>query len=160
MSVSANMIAARSWFVRRAPKLLCGERWSSNRIAVDGVTAAKPLSEMPTPRGALPFLGHQLLLREHRQKISQLYYDLSKQFGPIFKIKLPAGMSCCAIILIRTLPLILAILRDLFLLSALSPTSIDFTGGTISCQSWELFRKHLQTIQFLLQAHNILYNCH
>ena len=92
------MIAARSLFVRKTAKLLCGERWSSNRIAVDGATAAKSLSEMPTPRGALPFLGHHLLLREHREKISQLYYDLSKQFGPIFKLKLPAGMSGCAII--------------------------------------------------------------
>lgn len=95
---SASMIAARSLFVRKTAKLLCGERWSSNRIAVDGATAAKSLSEMPTPRGALPFLGHHLLLREHREKISQLYYDLSKQFGPIFKLKLPAGMSGCAII--------------------------------------------------------------
>ena len=72
---------------------LGGLKWESSSALLQGETVVKPLSAMPTPRGALPFLGHHLLLKQHKHKISQLYCDLSKQLGPIFKIKLPAGMS-------------------------------------------------------------------
>jgi len=69
-------------------------RWSSvsNHIDADNSKATvKPLSAMPCPNGALPLLGHQLLLRKHTKTISNLFDHYFGELGPIFRVKLPAG---------------------------------------------------------------------
>ena len=71
-----------------------GLRWSSisNHVDADNCSAAaKPLSAMPYPNGALPLLGHQLLLRKHNKNISNLFDHYFGELGPIYRMKLPAG---------------------------------------------------------------------
>ena len=53
----------------------------------------KPYSEVPTPGGAVPLLGHVPLMRRNPgTKRFELFGRLFKELGPIFKFKLP-GMN-------------------------------------------------------------------
>lgn len=81
---------ARILSCTRAP---CELRWYSDSItyADNGKAAAKPLSAMPTPKGALPLLGHQLILRKHNDNISNMFDHFFGVLGPIYRLKLPAG---------------------------------------------------------------------
>lgn len=53
---------------------------------------ARPFSEIPTPGGAVPLLGHLSLLRKFGSgdgiiKVSKMLY---KEFGPIVRLKTPS----------------------------------------------------------------------
>ena len=49
----------------------------------------KPFSEMPTPSGAVPLLGHYFLIRSD-SNISELFFKLFQEVGgPIFRLNLP-----------------------------------------------------------------------
>ena len=69
-------------------------RWYSESITYadnSKTAAAKPLSAMPTPKGALPLLGHQLIIRKHNDNISNMFDHFFGVLGPIYRLKLPAG---------------------------------------------------------------------
>jgi len=46
---------------------------------------------MSSLEGALPLLGHQLLLRNHTKNISTLFNHYFGELGPVCGVKLPAG---------------------------------------------------------------------
>ena len=53
--------------------------------------AARPFSEIPTPGGAIPFLGHLSLLRKfgNGDDMTKVSRELFKEFGPIVRLKTP-----------------------------------------------------------------------
>ena len=56
-------------------------------IAVTGTT--RTLQDIPSPSGALPFLGHYLQIRQRQGNLSELYKKYFDELGPIFKLQLP-----------------------------------------------------------------------
>ena len=53
----------------------------------------KPIDSIPSPKGALPFLGHSLLImrKMRKQSFSEISEEFFKELGPLFRLKLPGG---------------------------------------------------------------------
>lgn len=55
-------------------------------------TTSKTLKDVPSPKGALPLLGHYLQIRGRQGNLSSLYESYFEELGPIFKVHLPGGI--------------------------------------------------------------------
>ena len=56
----------------------------------DALSKARPFSEVPSPRGAIPLLGHlPLLANKSGKERFELFGRLLKELGPIVRLKLP-----------------------------------------------------------------------
>ena len=92
------MIRAPDLFpLRQFTTFRCLAAAPSLRYAASTATSAeeehqlksRPFSEMPTPDGAIPLLGHLPLLRKNSgKKRLELFQSLFKALGPVFKLKL------------------------------------------------------------------------
>lgn len=56
------------------------------------VTGTRTLQDIPSPSGAVPFLGHYLQIRQRQGNLSELYKKYFDELGPIFKLQLPGGL--------------------------------------------------------------------
>ena len=90
-----------------APSLRCAAS-TATPAEEEHQLKARPFSEMPTPDGAVPLLGHLPLLRRNSgKKRLELFQSLFKSLGPVFKLKL-TGIE---IILLQWLILTLVVSR-------------------------------------------------
>ena len=55
--------------------------------AVDSSASPKPFSEMPSPKGSVPLLGHYFRIRNgFSEETKRMFEEVN---GPIFKLKVP-----------------------------------------------------------------------
>ena len=64
---------------------------SVNYVAESAASSSKSLTDIPTPKGALPILGHYLQIRGRKSNLSTLYEAYFKELGPIFRLQFPGG---------------------------------------------------------------------
>ena len=53
----------------------------------------KSIDSIPSPKGAVPFLGHSLLMmkRMQKQNFSEILEHFFKELGPLIRLKFPGG---------------------------------------------------------------------
>ena len=53
----------------------------------------KSIASIPSPKSAVPFLGHSLLMmrRMHDQNFSEILEQFFKELGPLIRLKFPGG---------------------------------------------------------------------
>ena len=63
-------------------------------ISKEPVHNVKDFSEIPSPQGKLPFLGHLLTINKNSRTTSMSEYTMKlfEELGPIFKLEFPGGM--------------------------------------------------------------------
>ena len=68
-------------------------RLSTSVASKEPLHNVKPFSEVPSPQGRLPFLGHMLTYRRNTENISKSEYKMGlfNKLGPIFKLDFPRG---------------------------------------------------------------------
>ena len=59
----------------------------------NGMAELKSIDSIPSPKGALPFLGHSLLImrKMRKQSFSEILEQFFKELGPLIRLKLPGG---------------------------------------------------------------------
>ena len=75
-------------------RTIAGQKWLSTgvrRYTSNGGTAPRPFSEVPSPKGALPLLGHALRVRKKESFSSQVKKMFDETGSPILKLKLPGN---------------------------------------------------------------------
>ena len=75
-------------------RTIAGQKWLSTgvrRYTSNGGTAPRPFSEVPSPRGALPLLGHALRVRKKNAFSSEIKKMFDETGSPILKLKIPGS---------------------------------------------------------------------
>ena len=89
--IRATAVLFRS--LSTAPAVLRGVTSNAATALVaedDALSNAQPFSEVPSPRGAIPLLGHlPLLVNKSGKERFELFGRLLKELGPIVRLKMP-----------------------------------------------------------------------
>lgn len=56
----------------------------------------RPFSEMPSPKGKFPILGHLYEMMKRKEVMKSIVFDeFFKELGPIYKLELPGKFNYC-----------------------------------------------------------------
>lgn len=79
--------------VSRSPSITLQCRANCKTSVTNEMVELKPVDSIPSPKGAVPFLGHSLLImkRMQKQNFSEILDQFFKELGPLIRLKFPGG---------------------------------------------------------------------